>query len=128
MSDYMDRTLGLGYAKGSLIIASTLCGIFLLWSLSGSIFSVEKIATFRGECFYWSAILVSNTLGTALGDFLADDFGFGGSDLFTKSTAQGGLGYGTIGAYLIFAIILIAGIVYELMQIRKNSKFLESSH
>ena len=77
MSDYMDRTLGLGYAEGSLILLSILLVIFALWRLSGIPLSVTSIKTFKIELIYWTAILVSNTLGTALGDFLADDSGLG---------------------------------------------------
>lgn len=77
MSDFMDRTLGLGYAKGSLILVSILVAIFALWKYSERSLSVDHIKTFKGEAFYWTAILFSNTLGTALGDFLADDSGLG---------------------------------------------------
>ncbi len=77
MSDYMDRTLGLGYAKGSLILAGILAAIFVYWRFSAHSFSVQNITTGKGELLYWTAILFSNTLGTALGDFLADDSGLG---------------------------------------------------
>ena len=77
MSDFMDRTLGLGYASGSLILISLLVVIFALWRLSGESLNVNKVQTLRGEGFYWVAILFSNTLGTALGDYLADDSGLG---------------------------------------------------
>ena len=77
MSDFMDRTLGLGYATGSMILVSILVAIFALWRISGDSLNVNKVQTFRGELFYWMAILFSNTLGTALGDFLADDSGLG---------------------------------------------------
>ncbi len=77
MSDYMDRTLGLGYAKGSLILMTILAAIFLYWRLSAHSFSVQNIRTFKVELLYWIAILFSNTLGTALGDFLADNSGLG---------------------------------------------------
>ena len=83
MSDYMDRTLGLGYAKGSLILVTILMAIFALWRFSKAPLSVENITTFKVEVMYWTAILFSNTLGTALGDFLAGDshLGFGGGAL-----------------------------------------------
>jgi uncharacterized membrane-anchored protein len=83
MSDYMDRTLGLGYAMGSLILVSILIVILIAWRLTEKTLSVTNIKSLRGEMFYWMAILFSNTLGTALGDFLADDsgLGFGGSAL-----------------------------------------------
>jgi uncharacterized membrane-anchored protein len=83
MSDYMDRTLDLGYALGSLILISILIIVLIIWKLTEKSLSVTNINSRRGEVFYWTAILFSNTLGTALGDFLADDsgLGFGGSAL-----------------------------------------------
>lgn len=83
MSDYMDRTLGLGYAKGSMILVTILVVILAFWKWSVGTLSVDNIHTRKAELFYWFAILFSNTLGTALGDFLADDsgLGFGGGAL-----------------------------------------------
>lgn len=77
MSDFMDRTLGLGYAKGSLILAACLSAVLVAWKLAAGSLSVQNIRTRKVELFYWTAILFSNTLGTALGDFLADDSGLG---------------------------------------------------
>ena len=77
MSDFMDRTLGLGYALGSLILIGCLVTTLIVWRLSVGTLSVENIDTPRAETFYWVAILFSNTLGTAAGDFLADDSGLG---------------------------------------------------
>ena len=77
MSDYMDRTLGLGYANGSLILVGCLATVLAIWRVSEKTLSVSHIQTTRAELFYWIAILFSNTLGTALGDFLADDSGLG---------------------------------------------------
>lgn len=88
MSDFMDRTLGLGYATGSLILICMLISIFAIWRLSEKSLSVDNIHTTKGELFYWTAILISNTLGTALGDYLADDsgLGFAGGALLIGST------------------------------------------
>lgn len=77
MSDFMDRTLGLGYAVGSLILITLLVTTFIVWKKTEKSVSVTEINSFRGEVFYWIAILFSNTLGTALGDFLADNSGLG---------------------------------------------------
>ena len=77
LSDYMDRTLGLGYANGSLILVSGLVIVLVIWGLTEKTLSVSNIKTIKAELFYWVAILFSNTLGTALGDFLADDSGLG---------------------------------------------------
>jgi uncharacterized membrane-anchored protein len=87
MSDYMDRTLGLGYATGSLILVALLLVVLGLWWASERTLSVSDITTRRGELFYWTAIIFSNTLGTALGDYLADSsgLGFGGGALLIGS-------------------------------------------
>jgi uncharacterized membrane-anchored protein len=77
MSDYMDRTLGLGYMTGSLILVGILITVLAIWRLVEGTLSVEHIKSRRAELFYWTAILFSNTLGTALGDFLADSSGLG---------------------------------------------------
>lgn len=91
MSDFMDRTLGLGYASGSAILVSILVATFALWRLSGTPLAVGDIRNLKGELFYWTAILFSNTLGTALGDFLADDsgLGFAGGALLIGSLIAG---------------------------------------
>ncbi len=77
MSDFMDRTLGLGYAVGSLLLVTLLITTLISWKLTEKSLSVTSIRSFRGEVFYWTAILFSNTLGTALGDYLADNSGLG---------------------------------------------------
>jgi uncharacterized membrane-anchored protein len=77
MSDHMDRTLGLGYAQGSLILATSLLAVLAVWHVSEKTISVSNINSMKAELFYWLVILFSNTLGTALGDYLADDSGLG---------------------------------------------------
>ena len=77
MSDYMDRTLGFGYATGSLILVLLLAATLIVWKYTEKSLSVTNVKSTRGELFYWTAILFSNTLGTALGDYLADDSGLG---------------------------------------------------
>jgi uncharacterized membrane-anchored protein len=87
ISDFMDRTLHFGYAKGSLVLISLLSVTLLAWYMSEKSLSVTSITTRKGEVFYWIAILFSNTLGTAFGDFLADSsgLGFGGGALLVSS-------------------------------------------
>lgn len=77
ISDYMDRTLGLGYATGSAILITILLAILGFWRFSVGSLSVNNVKTPKIELLYWTAILFSNTLGTALGDFLADTSGLG---------------------------------------------------
>ncbi|MFF1453696.1 hypothetical protein ACFVYF_37000 [Streptomyces sp. NPDC058274] len=69
--------LGLGYPTGAAILISVLLVIFAVWKVSGMTFQIRDIVTFRGEALFWSAILVSNTLGTSMGDFLSDSSGLG---------------------------------------------------
>jgi len=77
MSDYMDRTLELGYATGAAILVTLLVAVLAVWRFNVGSLSVAGIKSFKVEAFYWTAILVSNTLGTALGDYLADSSGLG---------------------------------------------------
>ncbi|MGW6483076.1 COG4705 family protein [Streptomyces sp. NPDC055059] len=69
--------LGLGYPTGAAILISILLVIFAVWKATGMTFQIRDIVTFRGEALFWSAILVSNTLGTSMGDFLSDSSGLG---------------------------------------------------
>ncbi|GGM24958.1 membrane protein [Streptomyces fumigatiscleroticus] len=69
--------LGLGYPAGAAILISLLLAVFLAWKLSGMTFQFRDIVSFRGEALFWAAILVSNTLGTSMGDFLSDSSGLG---------------------------------------------------
>ncbi len=77
MSDFMDRTLGLGYMYGSLILVTLLISVLSFWYYKFKDLSVNNIRSFQVQLLYWIVILFSNTLGTALGDFLADDSGLG---------------------------------------------------
>jgi len=75
ISDLMDRTLGLGYALGAVILFSLLLFILLLWRNRIGEIRIYPVTSRRVELYYWSAILVSNSLGTAFGDFLSDNLG-----------------------------------------------------
>jgi uncharacterized membrane-anchored protein len=77
MSDFMDRTLGLGYTTGSLVLICLLVSVLGYWYWSEGSLSIAEITTPKRELLYWIAILFSNTLGTAFGDFLADSSGLG---------------------------------------------------
>ena len=77
VSDYLDRTAGLGYPLTSLILLSVVLLCLATWRGSTGSISVAHISDRKTEIFYWTTILASNTLGTALGDFLADSKGFG---------------------------------------------------
>lgn len=73
ISDLMDRTLGLGYMKGSLILFSFLFTTLAIWYYREKNLEVYPIYEKRKEILYWSAVLFSNSLGTAFGDFLSDN-------------------------------------------------------
>jgi uncharacterized membrane-anchored protein len=72
MADFADRSLGIGYAGGSLILFASLMAVLALWHRSEGSISVDTVNTPRVEAFYWAAITFSQTLGTALGDWVAD--------------------------------------------------------
>jgi uncharacterized membrane-anchored protein len=75
MSDYLDRTAGFGYLGGSFVLIAALATILLVWRLSVGSVTFKNITAPKVEVFYWLAILFSNTLGTALGDCVADTTG-----------------------------------------------------
>ena len=77
LADFATRSLGIGYAGGSAILLASVLAVLVTWQLSEKSISVDTVNTPRVEVFYWAAITISQTLGTALGDWLADDAGFG---------------------------------------------------
>jgi len=77
MADFFDRSLGIGYTGGSsILLACVLCSLTVWYFTLGSI-SVQTVATPKVEIFYWVTITFSQTLGTALGDWIADSTGLG---------------------------------------------------
>ena len=98
ISDFIDRgpgsgsaENGIGYGWGAVVLTSLLAIIFLAWWRTGQTYDVESISSRKGEMLYWLAILVSNTLGTASGDWLSDETGLG-----------------FVNAFLIIAGIMVA--------------------
>jgi uncharacterized membrane-anchored protein len=91
MADFADRSLGIGYTGGSLLLFVCLMAVIGLWYWSQRTISVNTVTTPKVEAFYWATITFSQTLGTALGDWVAD---------------TGGLGYE--GGALVFAAGLTA--------------------
>jgi uncharacterized membrane-anchored protein len=90
LADFVDRSLGIGYLGGSSILfVLVLASLGLWYRVCGSV-SVDTVASPKVELFYWMTILFSQTLGTALGDWLADDTGLGyegGALVFAASLA-----------------------------------------
>jgi uncharacterized membrane-anchored protein len=76
-SDFFDRTLKLGYVASSIALSALVVIVLIAWHFAEGKIEFENIVTRRSESFYWIAILVANTLGTALGDFVATDTGLG---------------------------------------------------
>ncbi len=77
MADYADRSLGIGYAGGSLLLLFLLLASLGLWYWTLGSVSVDTVSTPKTEAFYWITIMFSQTLGTALGDWTADSEGLG---------------------------------------------------
>lgn len=77
ISDFIDRTLKTGYLVGSLILLSGLLISLFLWCKKYGNLEVYPISERNKEFYYWTAILFSNSLGTAFGDFLSDNLGLG---------------------------------------------------
>lgn len=75
IADALDRSLGLGYVGGMSILLATLAAVLAAWQWLGSGIRAYPILRRQTELFYWAAILSSNTLGTALGDFFSDSVG-----------------------------------------------------
>ena len=97
MADFADRSLGIGYLGGSSLLFALLMMSLLVWRWSEGTVSVNSVATPRAEVFYWSTILFSQTLGTALGDWVAD---------------TNGLGYGNAAIVFSAALLLLAAVYY----------------
>lgn len=90
MADFATRSLGIGYAGGSAILLVSVLAVLALWQWSEKSISVDTVNTPRVEVFYWAAITISQTLGTALGDWMADDAGvgfLGGAAVFAGALA-----------------------------------------
>jgi uncharacterized membrane-anchored protein len=103
LADFVTRSVGLGYLGGSLILLALVLASLVGWFLTCGSISVAQVATPKTELFYWVTILFSQTLGTALGDWMADDTG---------------LGYA--GGALVFAAGL--GLVFALYKLTRVSR------
>lgn len=77
LADFADRSLGIGYAGGSGLLAALLFGSLFAWYRALGSVSVHTVHSPRAEAFYWTTIMFSQTLGTALGDWTADTAGLG---------------------------------------------------
>lgn len=107
LADFADRSLGIGYTGGSASLLIALLLSLFIWHKSLGTISISSITTVKAEIFYWTTIMFSQTLGTALGDWTAD---------------SAGLGYA--GAALIFGgLLLLLTILYYKTQISRTFLF-----
>ncbi len=156
ISDFIDRTLGMGYAMGSAMLVALLMVVLAIWYARHRSIKVEVVTERGVEFWYWMAFLIANTLGTAAGDYVADDLGLGFAtsamlftgllaalaamryltrvspvllfwlafvltrpfgatfgDWLTKPLDHGGLDLGTVGASLVFTLILVIAVARE---------------
>src|SRR5258707_7307400 len=77
LADFVDRSLGIGYLCGSSLLAALLVALLALWHRTMGTVSIASISSKPAETFYWVTIMFSQTLGTALGDWMADSTGLG---------------------------------------------------
>src|SRR5690606_8968285 len=77
LADFADRSLGIGYSGGSLLLLTLLIASLSIWRATTGSIAINSITTPRIELFYWITIMFSQTLGTALGDWVADTQGLG---------------------------------------------------
>jgi uncharacterized membrane-anchored protein len=107
LADFVDRSLGIGYLGGSSLLAALLIASFAAWYRTLGTVSIASVKTKPAEIFYWVTIMFSQTLGTALGDWMADSTG---------------LGYG--GGALIFAAgIAVTAIAYVSTNVSRTALF-----
>ena len=107
LADFADRSLGIGYLGGSVLLLSMLLGSLALWHRVLGTVSVDSVSSPRAEVFYWVTIMFSQTLGTALGDWTAD---------------SAGLGY--VGGMVIFtALIALVAAAYRWTAISRTALF-----
>ena len=137
ISDYIDRTLHWGYYKGSVVLVALLVSALLFWRAKFGSLSIAGVNRFSLELTFWTTVLIANTLGTALGDWMSDNTGLGfvallhfrtsvnkvvlfwagfvliqpfgatAGDLWTKNPTIGGMGFPTYYASAVLTVILI---------------------
>jgi uncharacterized membrane-anchored protein len=111
MADFADRSLGVGYPGGTAVITVLLIASLATWYRMEGTVSVESIVSSRAEWFYWITILFSQTLGTALGDWVAGD-------------DRGGLGIGyEYSAMLFGAGLVVVAALYFSKRVSRTALF-----
>lgn len=107
VADFADRSLGIGYAGGSALLLTLVLLSLAIWYWTVGSVSVNAISSFKTEMFYWITIMFSQTLGTALGDWTAD---------------EAGLGYG--GSAIVFGVLLaLLAAAYKWAKVSRTALF-----
>jgi uncharacterized membrane-anchored protein len=110
LADLLDRSLGIGYLGGTCTLVALLAATLFVWHRSLGSISVDSIHSRKAEFFYWLTILFSQTLGTALGDWMADD--------------KTGLGLGYAGGAVVFGLgLLVVIALYYQTAISRTALF-----
>ncbi|MEO8554796.1 MAG: hypothetical protein ABI678_32685 [Kofleriaceae bacterium] len=110
LADFVDRSLGIGYVGGSLLLIALLLATLAIWYRTCGSVALSSIGGRREEAFYWATIMFSQTLGTALGDWSADDVG--------------GLGLGYEKGAILFAVCLaLVAAAYYLTKLSRTVLF-----
>ncbi|HEX3651666.1 MAG TPA: hypothetical protein VHU18_02455 [Rhizomicrobium sp.] len=114
MADFADRSLGIGYAGGSSVLLACVLGCLALWYWTQGTVSVASVNTPKVEAFYWATITFSQTLGTALGDWIAA----------APNEEPPGIGFGyEIGALIFGGAIVIVAALYFWTRISRVALF-----
>ena len=112
LADFADRSLGIGYPGGSLLLLACVLASLFAWHRTLGTVDVNRISTPKAEAFYWMTITFSQTLGTALGDWAADDM------------SDGGWGLGYSGGALVFgAGLALLAILYFSTKVSRVTLF-----
>ena len=107
LADYVDRSLGIGYLGGTTILFSLLMASLMVWHRTLGSIAVDSVGSPKSEMFYWVTIMLSQTLGTALGDWTAD---------------TAGMGYG--GAAIVFSgMLLVVVALYYATSLSRTALF-----
>jgi len=115
LADFFDRSLGIGYPGGTLALFACVMASLALWKVKLGTVSVDSVSSPRAELFYWLTISLSQTLGTALGDWTADSFG---------ETSFMGLDSAYVLGALVFAVALaVVALLYRFTSLSRAALF-----
>ncbi|MET8786429.1 hypothetical protein [Streptomyces sp. NPDC004589] len=108
ISDNLTDNMGVPLETSTIVFALLLAIVFLVWYRRERTLSIHHIDTTGRESFYWLAVLFTFALGTAAGDLVSERIG----DYLSQSTADGGLGFGTVVTSALFLAVILGLVVY----------------